>query len=293
MKFDNIVGNPPYQKGSHLKVFNKSFELLRDRGNLIFIHPSTPFLNQHGIWKLKPKARVVEIVSEYKSQLKFINGTKIFNVDFTTPLSITFVKKIKDKNIKVIDNFLGNTVNNYNTIHDIYLHGDKIVLGIRDKIFSKTERSIMDVKLENQPYHVSMLRISGHPPKNGKLNPDFYQLVYKTKINERYNRIVDSSIPIPKEHSRMSYVPVDSYNHGKNFVDYLLTKFARFCVSLTKVENDFTIRVLRTLPYLDFSEKWDDEKLFKYFEFTDEEIKYIINYIPNWYEEDFKKYPKL
>ncbi len=30
MKFDVVVGNPPYKQGLHIKIFNKAFELLED-----------------------------------------------------------------------------------------------------------------------------------------------------------------------------------------------------------------------------------------------------------------------
>jgi len=286
MKFDNIVGNPPYHRGLHIKVFNKSFDLLKDGGNLIFIHPSTYFISRKKTKRNGHIQRGMNIISDYKTTLKFVDGTGIFNIRFKTPLSITNVKKNKDKNIHVIDEFIGHSILDYDTINDIYIHGNKIVLDIRDKIFSKMENSVLDIEIKNPKYYVKMLKIVGDEPKNGKIHPNFYSLVYKTRINERYNNITNEII-----NNDDLVVPVKLKKHGKNFMDYLLTKFARFCISLTKVNQNLHQGELQSLPYLDFSEKWDDEKLFKYFEFTEEEIKFITTFIPNLYEEDFKKYP--
>jgi hypothetical protein len=45
---------------------------------------------------------------------------------------------------------------------------------------------------------------------------------------------------------------------------------------------------LRAVPYLDFTQEWDDEKLFNYFGFTQEEIDFVNEYIQDWYEQDTK-----
>ncbi len=287
MKFDNVIGNPPYQRGEHMKVFNRAFDLLKRGGNLIFIHPSTYFINRKNRKKIEYIQRGMDIISKYKTILKFVDGNKIFNAGFFTPLSITNVKKIEDKTITVIDEFIGNSILEYDTPDDIYIHGNKIVIGIRDKIFNKMENSVLDIEIENPKYYIEMLKISGHPPRHGEVNPDFFQLVYKTHSNDRYKKITTEVTVGDRD-----IIPIETYEHGKNFMDYLLTKFARFCISLTKVNQTLHRGELSSLPYLDFSEKWDDEKLFKYFEFTDEEIKFITTFIPNLYEEDFKKYPK-
>ena len=43
-----------------------------------------------------------------------------------------------------------------------------------------------------------------------------------------------------------------------------------------------------SVPYMDFTQKWNDEKLFKYFEFNQDEINFINDYIEDWYEQDIK-----
>jgi site-specific DNA-methyltransferase (adenine-specific) len=66
-----------------------------------------------------------------------------------------------------------------------------------------------------------------------------------------------------------------------------MTKFARFCLSLYKNSANI-LSDLKAVPYMDFSQEWTDEKLFKHFNLNKDEIKFINEYIPNWYERDFK-----
>src|SRR5271165_6202057 len=44
MQFDVIVGNPPYLGGKHMEFLRDSFRLLKDGGELLYLHPSTEFV---------------------------------------------------------------------------------------------------------------------------------------------------------------------------------------------------------------------------------------------------------
>jgi hypothetical protein len=66
---------------------------------------------------------------------------------------------------------------------------------------------------------------------------------------------------------------------AQNMYKYLTTNFARRALSFIK--NDQNIN-LRLIPWVDFTQEWTDEKLFKHFDLTQEEIKFI-NEIPQYY----------
>lgn len=292
MKFDNIVGNPPYGT-LHIKIFNKSFDILKDAGHLIFIHPSTPFLNGSQS-RTHDVSRIKIIISEYKTELTFIDGNVEFDAEFFTPLSITNVTKIKDKNIKVIDEFVGNSTINYDDVNDIYIHGNKLVLGIRDKVIEKSDSSLLDNFHRKGAIGTSYIKlnsVSGHSPVNGKLNPDFYQLLYKIYEHDSSNVVLELATGQNSNGTPMNELAF--YNQGEqlNGFDYILTKFARFCLSLTKIHQTLIRNQFRLVPYMDFSRSWSDQELFEYFEFTQDEIDFILDFIPNLYEKDFELYP--
>lgn len=60
---------------------------------------------------------------------------------------------------------------------------------------------------------------------------------------------------------------------------YLSTKFARFMHSLAKSSQDATSKTFQFVPLQDFSEPWTDEKLYKKYNLSDEEISYIESLI--------------
>lgn len=66
---------------------------------------------------------------------------------------------------------------------------------------------------------------------------------------------------------------------AKNISDYLHTKFVRFLVSLKKPTQHAVGRTYSFVPLQDFSESWTDEKLYKKYKLTKEEIDFIESMI--------------
>jgi len=289
-KKDFIIINPPYKGGLHIEIFNKSFdEELADGGDIICIQPATPYINRKPTKDDAKTARSKEIISEYESTLTLVDGNKLFNAGFFVPLSITHVKKVKNKNINVIYSHIDENnkeIRIYDKLDDIFIHGDDIVLGIRDKIFSKMNKSLEDYNArinpsDNHNLYIKITSVLGNIPKNGKVNPDFFCLIYKSDENNLDGLITKNFKP------GYNYIGCLDKNEATNMFEYLKTKFARFAVSLYKINQCVHRGELMAVPYMNFSEEWTDEKLFDYFELNQEERNFINTYIQNWYERDF------
>jgi hypothetical protein len=292
--FNYIVMNPPY--GPDIKIFNNSFDnlLLPGKGNkIICLQPSTPLINRKPTADLPKTKRIKEIVSEHKTCLELVNGNEIFDAAFFTPLMVNTVEKVKDKKIEVIYSHINpdnKEVKVYDKLDDIFIHGDDRVLGIRDNIFSKMTTSIWDNVSRKGSFdnnYVKINTVCGNPPKSGKLNPDFFCLIYKADEYKK-DKLVIPHKSLPLDTGDKNYISVSTREEGNNCFDYLLTKFARFCLSLYKMNSQLSRGELLAVPYMDFTQKWDDEKLFNHFGFTQEEIDFINEYIQDWYEQDTK-----
>jgi hypothetical protein len=70
---------------------------------------------------------------------------------------------------------------------------------------------------------------------------------------------------------------------AENFLFYLKTNFARFCLAMYKNNSQLECGEMSLIPWLDFSIKWEDDLLFKNFNLDESEIKFISKIIPNYY----------
>lgn len=79
-----------------------------------------------------------------------------------------------------------------------------------------------------------------------------------------------------------TYIVVGSYENeleANNLVSYITTRFFRFMVLLHKSTQDASSKVYKFVPIQDFTQSWTDEKLYKKYGLTQEEIAFIESMI--------------
>lgn len=69
--------------------------------------------------------------------------------------------------------------------------------------------------------------------------------------------------------------PFDTEQQAMNAKSYVATRFFRFLVYLTKISQDALRKVYELVPMQDFSKPWTDEELYAKYGLTDEEIAFI------------------
>lgn len=72
---------------------------------------------------------------------------------------------------------------------------------------------------------------------------------------------------------------VDTQDAASSINSYVQTKFFRFLVSLRKISQHATRSTYKFVPVQDFSEPWTDEKLYKKYDLTQDEIAFIESMI--------------
>ena len=73
--------------------------------------------------------------------------------------------------------------------------------------------------------------------------------------------------------------PFATESEMNNVRSYMQTKFFRALVAANKISQDAYAKVYEGVPMQDFSEPWTDEKLYKRYALTDEEIEFIESMI--------------
>lgn len=79
--------------------------------------------------------------------------------------------------------------------------------------------------------------------------------------------------------SYLTICPQNTEKEAQNVYNYLRTKFVRFLIQLTLTGMNMSIDNFKFVPWLDFSESWDDKKLYDRYELTSKEIEVIESII--------------
>jgi site-specific DNA-methyltransferase (adenine-specific) len=205
---------------------------------------------------------------------------------------------------------IGSTVRNLSEF-DILVR-DSRALPILRKVLSKKEESIIDILSVDKEFgwtsnfnDFSKNKKDGYIPlhfiKKGKRDIGWIsrekitkstQLIDTWKVlvpkagSDGGQKIPDSVLGKPLVASAPSvctqsflFFFVNSQNEALNVNSYYQTKFFRFIVSLRKFTQDATRSTYTWVPQQNFSEPWTDEKLYKKYGLTEEEIAFIESMI--------------
>ena len=75
------------------------------------------------------------------------------------------------------------------------------------------------------------------------------------------------------------YMKFSNENEAKNFISYLKTKFFRALVSAIKITQHAQTSVYHFVPMQDFTHSWTDADLFKKYDLSPDEVKYVESMI--------------
>lgn len=73
----------------------------------------------------------------------------------------------------------------------------------------------------------------------------------------------------------LSISPFSNQKEAENAITYIQTKFFHFMFGLKKITQNTTSKSYEFVPMQDFSKPWTDEELYKKYELTQDEINYI------------------
>lgn len=273
LQFDLVISNPPYNNNADLKLLREILPLTKEA---IVVHPGICFFNRKNIKKL-----YTDFKREFEHRLKSIeifDGNSVFGIRLYYGCVITHFVENNQNQINVIDK-INNTTFHTNSIQDVTKWGFDwlIIKPFFEQIKSFCLRDNVQANVKNVPndlkFNMQISTINGDD-----LNP--YIIIPKNKElsrgikNEKYFGTANCII-----------FHFDSEIEQENFIDYCRTDFARFCLSFYKNNQHLARGELKIVPWMDFTQKWTDEKLYKFFNVS-EEIQTLINkYIKPYYAD--------
>lgn len=289
--FDLIVANPPYAKllpdgkrasKNHnlISVFiNKSLEILSDKGYLLYITPDNwmSFADRNLLIHKLTKLQIHYInIHTAKKYFKKIGSSFVWYLIEKTPA----YKNIEIQGIwkkQLYTDFVKSEERNY-----IPLYYNSIIQSILNKTIDNKEILKFDVKTSSNLHKYTKKKFISKEKTD----------IYKYKLIHTPKQVVWSSVPHKYQENYKVFISTTSY-YG-TFIDncgmtqsiaFIQCKNEDEAISVNKVINhpmykfinnicrygNFNnIRILQSFPYCD-----DYENVYKKFNITDEEIKFI------------------
>lgn len=281
-KFEFTVTNPPFNRNIDLKIVSALEPLCEE---MVIVHPSTWVLDLKG--KSKLYGRFKDQLEGKVKSVELFNGNPVFWIGLFVPCVITH---IGENSGKIEVDYFGDkfSVDSLDEVTKFGSNWHAIVKPFYEKMknYCSENGSVWDenvFEIEEGKHYVQLAAIRGHVDLTGDgsriVKDDFYTMVMENSEKNkgiRQTNLHRPGNPIPT-------IPFDSKNEQNNFINYLKTDFARFCLSLYKNGCDLGLGELSMIPWLDFTDSWNDEKLFAHFGVNEETQNYIRKFLPDFH----------
>jgi site-specific DNA-methyltransferase (adenine-specific) len=313
MKFDVIIGNPPYQlktagaQAQASPIYDKfvSQAIKMKPRFLSMIIPSKWFAGGMGLNEFRTQmlndSRVRKIVD-------FPDSTECFpGVDISGGVCYFLWNRDNKGKCEVITNFEGKSSSMTRPLLenslDSFIRYNQAI-SILHKVAALEEGSFMELVSSQKPFSFATnfsdyvkkefsggIKYFGYN-KLGYVRED--QITqnkswvdrYKVYISQAYGERISSSYWVigkpflgePRTCCSETYLvvgPVDNEAIAKNIMSYMRTRFFRFLVLLLKNTQHAPKKVYKLVPLQDFKCSWEDRDLYKKYKLTSEEIKFI------------------
>ena len=319
MKFDVIVGNPPYQldtggSGRQAKPIYHKFVTQAKKLNpkhLIMIIPSRWFAGGMGLKNFREEMLGDNRISHL---VDFTNAKDCFpGVSLSGGVNYFLMSKdySGDCNFTSIHNGKSNTLARRLNDFSVLVRYNEAVK-IIDKVQKLKEKSLSSIISSIDPFGfaTSERGISKEFNNSVKLySSGGYGFVSKNNITQSKNLLEKYKVMIsqttsehagesgkdgkfkllstvrvlePNEICTFSYITAGSFetkDYANNLKSYLLTSFSRFLILQAITSIHISKEKFIFLPLQDFSENWSDEKLFKKYSLNEQEVEFIESMI--------------
>ena len=320
MKFNAIVGNPPYQQGDNNNpIYHLFIGIAKELqpSCISLITPSRWFAG--GRRELTSFRNEMANDSHIRSMVNFINGKEVFPTSSTGSVNFFVWDKNYNGECAFTSTLYGKSKTTYRRLNEFIninvVVGNNIALEIVRKVMSKNEAKFSDNVKPYMPFglrsyergqkiqspdSVALYTSDGifyrerDEVPEGKEYIDSYKIMTSKLLAEhagepdksgRYKVLSRTEIIKPCTACTESYlILADSKDKGEieNCFSYCTTKFFRFLLLQAMSSINMTSDVFVFVPNQDFSRKWTDKDLYAKYELSEDEISTIESLIKSF-----------
>ena len=296
MKFDAIVLNPPYKKRFHLDFLEKGYDLLKNDGKMVIVHPTNWMIHLRENSNFKTDSILKEKIGNHFVSFDFYNAEDLFpggGCSTYYPLTITSIDKSKKSVALEFNRFdtVKKSIKVNNPLDVNHIGSFDFIKSIENKINAKSQSFIKNAidNTKSNKYYVSLNWMSG----NGFFESKFSDGITRTFKN-RYNFINNSNSMVSNVPLRSkpqggkavgnykAGIPFNNEANANSFLYYVTsTLFVKYLIIAYNMDQHVD-SVYKYVPMIDFNLMDSDTSIFKFFQFSKEEISLIKNTVENY-----------
>lgn len=325
MRFDVIIGNPPYQlktggaQAQAIPLYNKFVMMAKslNPNYLTMIIPSRWFTGGMGLNDFRKEMlndRHIRIIHDFFNEKECFPG-----VEIKGGVCYFLWKKNSEGDCKIITHNNGKIISEktrplLEENLDIFIRYNEAI-DILHKVRQKKEKSLSEFISSQRPFgfptnYNDYVKNESKSTNTKIYGNHFVGYIQRKKVNKNIEWIDEYKVLTPKAIGSgrpgedwikpiladknsvctETYIVLGHFKtikQAKNLISYTQTKFFHFLLTLKKNTQDALQQAYFLIPIQDFSESWDDEKLYKKYKLTNEEINYIESMVrPMSYEEE-------
>lgn len=312
MKFDYVIGNPPYQISdggagvSATPIYNRFIEAIKTThpGAICLIIPAKWYSGGKGLDKFREEMLGDRHIS---TLVDYSNSLDVFpNVDVAGGVCYFVWKEAYNGKCKYTNYRNGKATTAYRDLNEFqtfirYPVASEIVKKVKedgeltlDKVVSSRKpfglattakpMKIGDITLRYNggrgPYKSTEIRV-------GTEMIDQWKIIISRLTAEhagqpakdgKYRVLSTMELLKPGEICSETYLVAgafDSKEEASNYMDYLKTQFVRFLILQIAMTQQLSKASFAFVPCQDFTRKWTDEQLFEKYDLSSEEVNYI------------------